>query len=176
VLVVPIPNANEGTLPQGVPGVERAAEDLVGGGQKGDGAREEPLEGPDLLADERCSRAVLDYLATTDVGRLVPTPVEEDAQRRQSGNSESRENERRRGGQRLRGWVPRLRNPCSSPRPPLWHLRKRSENVLPFFCYFFGAPSFFLDRPRRMAKESLQRATIALTAAGKRSKMYTAIV
>jgi hypothetical protein len=26
----------------------------------------------DLLADERCSRAVLDFLSTTDVGRLVP--------------------------------------------------------------------------------------------------------
>jgi hypothetical protein len=27
--------------------------------------------------DERCSRAVLDFLATTDVGRRVPAPVEE---------------------------------------------------------------------------------------------------
>jgi hypothetical protein len=34
----------------------------------------------DLLADERCSRAVLDFLSTTDVGRRVPTPAEEDAQ------------------------------------------------------------------------------------------------
>jgi hypothetical protein len=34
----------------------------------------------DLLADERCTRAVLDFLSTTDVGRLVPAPVEEDAQ------------------------------------------------------------------------------------------------
>jgi ribonuclease HI len=34
----------------------------------------------DPLADEGCSRAVLDFLATTDVGRLVPAPVEEDAQ------------------------------------------------------------------------------------------------
>ena len=32
------------------------------------------------------------------------------------------------------------------------------------------------DRPGRMAKESLQRAAIARTAAGKRSKMYAAIV
>jgi len=31
----------------------------------------------DLLADGRCSQAVLDFLSTTDVGRLVP--VEEDA-------------------------------------------------------------------------------------------------
>jgi hypothetical protein len=34
----------------------------------------------DLLADERCRRAVLDFLATTDVGRRVPAPVEEDVQ------------------------------------------------------------------------------------------------
>jgi hypothetical protein len=46
VLAVPIPNANEGTLPQGVPGVEGTAEDLVGGDQEGDGAMEELLEGP----------------------------------------------------------------------------------------------------------------------------------
>jgi hypothetical protein len=34
----------------------------------------------DHLADERRSRAVLDFLATTDVGRLGLAPVEEDAQ------------------------------------------------------------------------------------------------
>jgi len=32
----------------------------------------------DLLADERCSRAVLDFLSSTDVGRRVPAE-EEDA-------------------------------------------------------------------------------------------------
>jgi hypothetical protein len=46
VLVVPIPNANAGTLPSGVPGVEGAAEDLMGGGQEADREIEEPLEGP----------------------------------------------------------------------------------------------------------------------------------
>jgi hypothetical protein len=34
----------------------------------------------DLLADERCSRAVVGCLSTTDVGRLVPAPVAENAQ------------------------------------------------------------------------------------------------
>ena len=34
----------------------------------------------DLLADDRCSKAVLDFLSTTEVGRLVPTPAEEDVQ------------------------------------------------------------------------------------------------
>jgi hypothetical protein len=33
----------------------------------------------DLMADERCSRAVLDFLTTTDVGRRVPAPAEEGA-------------------------------------------------------------------------------------------------
>jgi hypothetical protein len=34
----------------------------------------------DLLAHGRCSRAVLVFLSITDVERLVPAPVEEDAQ------------------------------------------------------------------------------------------------
>jgi len=34
----------------------------------------------DLLADDRCSKAVLDFLSTTEVGRLVPPPAEEDVQ------------------------------------------------------------------------------------------------
>ena len=33
----------------------------------------------DLLADERCVRPVLDFLATTDVGRLAPPLEGEDA-------------------------------------------------------------------------------------------------
>ena len=34
----------------------------------------------DLLADDRCSRVVLDFLSTTDVGRRVPVTAEEDAE------------------------------------------------------------------------------------------------
>jgi len=34
------------------------------------------VEEKDLLADGRCSRAVLDFLSSTDVGRRVP-PLEE---------------------------------------------------------------------------------------------------
>jgi len=33
----------------------------------------------DLLADERCVRAVLHFLSSTDVGRRVPAAVEDDA-------------------------------------------------------------------------------------------------
>jgi hypothetical protein len=53
----------------------------------------------DLLAEERCSRAVLDFLATTDVGRLVPAPVDEDAQS-EAGTPGA---ERARGGEESRG-------------------------------------------------------------------------
>jgi hypothetical protein len=34
----------------------------------------------DLFADERCSKAILGFLSTTDVGRLVPVMAEEGAQ------------------------------------------------------------------------------------------------
>jgi len=33
----------------------------------------------DLLADGRCSRAVLDFLSSTDVGRRVPAEAQDDA-------------------------------------------------------------------------------------------------
>jgi hypothetical protein len=46
VLVVPVPDANAGALLQGVPGVEGAAQDLVGGGQERDRTGEELLQGP----------------------------------------------------------------------------------------------------------------------------------
>jgi len=32
----------------------------------------------DLFADERCSRAILDFVATTGMGRRAPEPVEEE--------------------------------------------------------------------------------------------------
>jgi hypothetical protein len=35
----------------------------------------------DLLADTRCNQPVLDFLATTDVGRRVLPPIENDAER-----------------------------------------------------------------------------------------------
>jgi hypothetical protein len=65
----------------------------------------------DLLADERCRRALLDFLSTTDIERLVPALLRRTLRaRRQSGNSGSGENDRRRGEPRLRGWTPRSRN------------------------------------------------------------------
>jgi hypothetical protein len=52
----------------------------VGGGQEETGRWKSRWKVRDLLANEGCSRAVLDFLATTDVGRLAPAPAEEDAQ------------------------------------------------------------------------------------------------
>jgi len=44
MLVVPVPNADPGLPPQGVPRVEAVAEDSVGGGEEGDWEREGLVE------------------------------------------------------------------------------------------------------------------------------------
>ena len=74
--VVSVPGADLESPLQGVPGVERPAEDPVGRGAGGSGGKTR-FKIRDLLADKRCSQVVLDFLCTTDVGRLVP--AEEDA-------------------------------------------------------------------------------------------------
>jgi hypothetical protein len=74
----------------------------------------------DLFADERCGGAVLGFLSTTDVGKRVPGPADEDVQSEVS-ESELREREGRyrRGGRRPRRWKLKLRNGCgSSPHQP----------------------------------------------------------
>ena len=48
----------------------------------------------DLFADERCSRAILDFLATTDVGRRISELAEEDI-RSEISEWEIREREER---------------------------------------------------------------------------------
>jgi len=55
----------------------------------------------DLLADERCSKPVLDFLSTTDVGRLAPALADEDAQSEVSEWElrERREREEERGAE-----------------------------------------------------------------------------
>jgi len=52
----------------------------------------------DLLADGRCSQAALDFLSTTDVGRL--DPAEEDAGSEVSEQERREREEERRGGRR----------------------------------------------------------------------------
>jgi len=71
----------------------------------------------DLLADGRCSQAVLDFLSTMDAGRLVT--AEEDAGSEVSEwerrKHREREEERRAGAEELGGGEGQLR--CTYPRP-----------------------------------------------------------
>jgi hypothetical protein len=109
---------------QAVPAVEAATEDLWATGGK------DCFMIRDLLADERCSQAVPDFLSTTDVGRRIPGPAVEDAQstRRRSGNSVSRAKWKRRGGRRPRSWTSRVKDGrCPSPRLPSWPVQTRSR-------------------------------------------------
>ena len=70
---------------RGVFGMEDAAEDSVGGGAEGDGEVEEPVDGPRSAGRWGCGQAVLDFLSSTDVGRLVPPLEEGDARSEVSG-------------------------------------------------------------------------------------------
>jgi hypothetical protein len=69
-----------GTPLQVLPALERPAKNPVGGGVEDTGKDRDRFKVRDLFVDERCSQAILDFLATTDVGRRLPTPAEEDAQ------------------------------------------------------------------------------------------------
>ena len=74
-----MPLADERPPLQDVSRMEVAVEDSVGGGAEGDRETEDPVGGRDLLADERCGQMVLDFLSSTDMGRLVPPLEESDA-------------------------------------------------------------------------------------------------
>jgi hypothetical protein len=58
----------------------------------------------DLFADERCSRAILDLLATTDVGQRIPDTAEDTQSEMSKGNLGSGKRRQKRGGRRRRGW------------------------------------------------------------------------
>jgi len=144
----------------------------------------------DLLTDVRCSQAVLDFLSTTDVGRLVPT--EEDA-RSEASEWELRELREREAAREAEaeelGAAGELgagrSHHCSCLRLPSWHPQTRTRlrfSFVPFFCLSLslGFFSFVIslvgitsswDRPGQRAKGSLQRAAAARTA----DKMYAAI-
>jgi hypothetical protein len=72
VRVVPVHDANVGTPVQGLPALEGAAEDPVGGGTE-----RETIRGKDtfkvrhLFADVRRTWPILDFLRTNDVGRMM---------------------------------------------------------------------------------------------------------
>ena len=65
-----VPDADKGPPLQEMSRVE-GTEDAVGGGAEGNWEVEELVHDPGSPAGKRCSQAVLDFLSTTDVGRLV---------------------------------------------------------------------------------------------------------
>ena len=77
----------------------------------------------DLLVDGRCSRAGLDFLSATDVGRQVPAE-EDDAV---SVVSELEVWVWMRSRKRGPKWRAPGRHHCSSPHPTSWHLQKQSR-------------------------------------------------
>jgi len=162
VLVLPVPDAVTGLSLQGVPQVEDPAEDPVGRGLGEMWEGEEPVQVRGLLSDGRCSQAVLDFLSTTDVGRLAPTG--EDAG---SEVSEREIRERREGKEERRTEAEELgaAGKCRRfyPRPPSWHPQTRTMGVLAFFFRtLFLCDSFSTHRmhhPGAEGKGELEPAT-----------------
>jgi len=70
--------------------MEKPAKDPVDDCPEGDypTRRRDRTSTTELLADERCSQAVLQFLATTDVGRTPDPPVAEDEEDAASEASE----------------------------------------------------------------------------------------
>jgi hypothetical protein len=119
----------------------------------------------DLLADERCSQSVLDFLSTTDVGRLVP--VEDEAQSEVSEwelqERGEREEERRVEAEELGATT------TVSPNAFLHGVCGRGVGAVDRFpLYFLGTTLLSWGQawpwPGRRANGSLQRAAIARTA------------
>ena len=77
LLVVPVPGADAGPPLQGMPEWKAQQKILWVEVRKESGRRKDRLTIRGLLADVRCSQAVLDFLSTMEVRRLVPP--EEDA-------------------------------------------------------------------------------------------------
>jgi hypothetical protein len=68
VRVVPVQGTNAGASVQELSALEAAAENPVGGVRGEAGRGKNRFKNRDLFADERCTRAILDFLRTTEVG------------------------------------------------------------------------------------------------------------
>ena len=77
VLVVPVPDPDSGAPLQGVPWWKPRQKILCAEVRKKTGRWKDRWKIRDLLADERCSRAVLDFLTSTDVGKWAPAEEED---------------------------------------------------------------------------------------------------
>jgi hypothetical protein len=130
---------------------------------------------------------VLDFLSTTDVGRLVPAPAKEDAQ--SEASEWERRGAKRSGGRRLRSWARAERSNRSSSSHPLHGLCGRGVGVtganfvafhFSFFCHLFcyfpwSAFIIFLGQP--WAEDKGELATRRLrTADGNWIKKWAAVV
>ena len=63
------------------------------GGQRRNRPRRKPVKISELFADERCSKAILDFLATTEVGRIAGPPVADEEPGSEASEWEKRERE-----------------------------------------------------------------------------------
>ena len=138
----------------------------------------------DLLADERCIRAMLDFLTSTDVGRRVP--AEEVEAVSEVSEAEMREwQEEQEAGAEEPGAGGNHHYSC--PRLPSWRPRRRSGGggghgflcspfFCPFICDFLGTFLLSWDRLGRRAKGSLQRAATARTVDRKRRAHNLAMI
>jgi len=140
----------------------------VGRGAEGSGRGKHWFTIRDFLADGRCSQSVLDFLSTTDVGKLVPAEEDAGSEVSEWGLRELREREGR-GEWRRRSWVPRG-GTAIPPDALLCGVHGRGVRGglrFPLFFLLLGLFSFAIplvrvifswDRPGRRAKGSLHRA------------------
>jgi len=86
----------------------KPSENLVGRGAEGDWEAEVPVEDPEPPGHGRCSRGLLVFQSSTDVGRWVPAGgvLREWTVGMRLRRSGSIENVKRRGRRRRRIWVP----------------------------------------------------------------------
>jgi hypothetical protein len=89
-------SANTGAPVQGLFAVEAAAENSVGGGAETDRKGKNRFKIRDLFADERCTRSILDFLRTTEVGRRIGPKDDEPGAG--SGEDKGSDSGRRAGG------------------------------------------------------------------------------
>ena len=117
----------------------------------------------DLLADGRCSRAVLDFLSSTDIGRRVPAEAEDDAVSAVSELEVREWLEERGAGAEEPGAGGNHR--CSYPPPTSWGPQVRARRFHLSFLFLFSFLFSFAiplvrdtlswDRPGRRGKGEL---------------------
>jgi hypothetical protein len=103
VLVVPLPDADREHLFKVCPEWKAQRKALLAEVKRETGKWKDRWKIPDLLADERCSRAVLDFLSSTDVVRRVAAEEEDTVSAVSSLVVWEWLEEQ---GARRRGWVP----------------------------------------------------------------------